>query len=160
MKLNFRIYQKTQTKSILKKNNFLLFTIGANQNSSNWLSLGQNLHKLGLTYTKIYNNIITKLFQDSVAIKLKNIISSTFFFLMHKNTNKLIKSNFLSEINASKFNIIALKLNKNLYAIPQLKRLNSFHYKKNVTILYQFLGTTLKSPNMLNKNHFYQNNVI
>ena len=156
MKLNFRTYQKIQTKSILKKNNFLLFTIGANQNSANWLSLEQNLHKLDLIYTKIYNNIVTKLFKDSIAVKLKNIISSTFFFLRHKNTNKIIKSNFLSEINASKFNIIALKLNKNLYSIHQLKRLNSFHYKKNATILYQFLRTTIKSPNTLNKSYFFR----
>ena len=145
MKLNFRTYQKTQTKSIIKKNNFLLFAIGANQNSSNWIALEQNLHKLDLAYTKIYNNVTTKIFQDSVVKKLKNTISSTFFFLIHKNTAKIIKSSLLNEISTSKFDIVALKLNKKLYAVPQLKKLNSFHYKKNVTVLYQFLSTTLKS---------------
>ena len=146
MKLNFRTYQKTQTKSIIKKNNFLLFTIGANQNSSNWVAIEQNLYKLDLAYTKIYNNITTKIFQDSVVKKLKNTISSTFFFLTHKNTAKIIKSSLLNEISTSKFDVVALKLNKKLYAVPQLKKLNSFHYKKNVAVLYQFLSTTLKSP--------------
>lgn len=145
MHLNFRNYQKIKTKTILKKTNFLLFTIGANQNSYNWVALEQNLHKLGLTYTKTYNNVTTKIFQNSVAKKLKNTINSTFFFLMHKNATQIIKSNILNEINTSKFSIIALKLNKKLYAISQLKTMKSFHYKKNISIMYQFLSTTLKS---------------
>lgn len=146
MKLNFRTYQKNQTKSILKKNKFLLFTLGANQNSTNWIALEQNLTKLDLNYTKIYNNITTKIFGESAAKKLKNTINSTFFFLTHKNTTKIMKSNILNGISANKFDIVTLKLNKKFYAVPQLKKLNSFHYKKNVAILYQFLSTALKSP--------------
>ena len=146
MQLNFRNYQKIQTKAVLKKNNFLLFTIGANQNSYNWIAFEQNLHKLGLAYTKTYNNVTTKIFQDSVAKKLKNTINSTFFFLKHKNTAQIIKSNLLNEINTSKFNVIALKLNKKLYTISQLKTIKSFHYKKNISVLSQYLSTALKSP--------------
>ena len=145
MQLNFRSYQKTKIKSIMKKNNFLLFTIGANQNASSWITLEQNLHKLDLDYIKIYNNITTKLLQDSIAKKLKNVIDSTFFFLKHKNTVKIIKSNLINEINASKFNLVTIYLNKKLYAVSQLKKINSFHYKKNIAIMYQFLATTLKS---------------
>ena len=145
MKLNFRTYQKNQTKSILKKNKFLLFTVGANQNSTNWIALEQNLHKLDLNYTKIYNNVTTKIFEDSIAKKLKNTINSTFFFLTHKNTTKVIKSSIINEISTSKFDVVALKLNKKFYAVPQIKKLNTFHYKKNVAILYQFLSTSLKS---------------
>jgi hypothetical protein len=145
MKLNFRTYQQNQTKSTLKKNKFLLFTLGANQNSTNWIAIEQNLHKLDLTYNKIYNNITTKVLKDSIAKKIKDTIHSTFFFLTHKSTTKVIKSSILNEISASKFNIVALKLNKKLYATPQLKKLSTFHYKKNVAILYQFLSTTLKA---------------
>lgn len=145
MKLNFRIYQQNRIKSTLKKNKFLIFTIGANQNSVNWITIEQNLHKLDLIHTKIYNNITTKTFKDSIAKKLKETIHSTFFFLTHKNTTKIIKSNILNEISASKFDVVALKLNKKLYATPQLKNFNSFHYKKNMTILYQFLSAVLKS---------------
>ncbi len=145
MQLNFRSYQKTKIKSIMKKNNFVLFTIGANQNASSWITLEQNLHKLDLDYIKIYNNITTKLLQDSIAKKLKNVVDSTFFFLKHKNTVKIIKSNLITEINTSKFNLVTIYLNKKLYAVSQLKKMNSFHYKKNIAIMYQFLGTTLKS---------------
>ena len=145
MKLNFRTYQKTQTKSIFKKSNFLLIAIGANQSATNWIVIEQNLHKLDVSYTKIYNNVTTKIFHDSVAKKLKNTINSTVFFLTHKNLNKMIKSSLLHEIKTNKFDVVALKLNKKLYAMPQLQKLNSLHYKKNVAVLYQSLSTTFKS---------------
>ena len=145
MQINFRNYQKTKTKSIIKKNNFLLLTIGVNQSSSDWIPLEQNLYKLDLDYTKIYNNITTKILQNSIAKKLKNTISSTFFFLKYKNTTKIIKSNLLNEININKFNVITVYLNKKLYVVSQLKKINSFHYRKNIAILYQSLSTTFKS---------------
>ena len=144
MQLNFRKYQKTKIKYLLKNNNFLLFSIGANQNSSDWITLEQNLHKLGINYTKIYNNITTKILQDSIGRKLKNMVNSTVFFLKPKNTVKLIKSTLLNELNLSKFNVVTIYLNNKVYAISKLKKINSFNYKKNVAIMYQFLLTTLK----------------
>ena len=144
MQLNFRTYQKNKTKFMIKKNSFLLLTIGANQNSLTWITLEQNLYKLNLNYTKIYNNITTKILLNSKAKRLKNTINSTFFFLTHNNTTKIIKSNLLNEINLNKFNVISIYLNKELYTISQLKKINSFHHKKNITILSQFLSTTLK----------------
>ena len=152
MKLNFRTYQKNQTKLILKKNKILLLTLGANQSSADWVTLEQNLHKLDLNYNKIYNNVTTKILEDSVAKKLKNTINSTFFFLTYKNTTKTIKSNILNEIKASKFDVVGLKLNKKFYSVPQLAKLNSFHYKKNATILYQLFSTALKSQHRFKKN--------
>ena len=145
MQLNFRNYQKVKTKTILKKNNFLLLATGTNQRSSNWITLEQNLNKLNLDYTKIYNTITSKILNDSIARKLKNTINSTFFVLKPKNTTKIIKSNLLNEININKFTIISIYLNKKLYVSSQLTKLNSFHLKKNVALLYQFLSTNLKS---------------
>ena len=145
MQLNFRNYQKTKIKSLIKNSDLLLLAIGANQNSANWITLEQNLHKLDLNYTKIYNNITTKILQDSIGRKLKNILNSTFFFLKHKNTAQLIKSTFLNELKISKFNVITIYLNKKIYTISQLKKINSFHHKKNIAILHQSLTTVLKS---------------
>ena len=145
MQINFRNYQKVKTKTILKKNNFLLLATGTNQRSSNWITLEQNLNKLNLDYTKIYNTITSKILNDSIARKLKNTINSTFFVLKPKNTTKIIKSNLLNEININKFTIISIYLNKKLYVSSQLTKLNSFHLKKNVALLYQFLSTNLKS---------------
>jgi hypothetical protein len=152
MQLRFRNYQTTKTKSIIKKNKFLLFSIGANQNASNWITLEQNLHKLNIDYIKIYNNTTTKILQKSITKKLKNGINSTFFFLKHKNTTKIIKSNLLNEINTNKFNVISIYLNKKLYSVYQLKKINSYHYKKNMAIMYQFLSATLKSPLQFKQN--------
>ena len=145
MQLNFRNYQKAKTKTILKKNNFLLLATGTNQSSSNWITLEQNLYKLNLDYTKIYNTITAKILNDSIAQKLKNTINSTFFVLKPKNTIKVIKSNLLNELNINKFTIVTIYLNKKLHVTSQLTKLNSFHFKKNVAILYQFLSTSLKS---------------
>ena len=144
MKLNFRNYQKTKIKSLLKNNNFLVLAIGANQNSANWIALEQNLHKLNFDYTKIYNNIAIKILHDSIGKKLKHVVNSTFFFLSPKKTAKLIKSTLLNELNNSKFNVITLCLNKKVYSISQLKRVNLLHHKKNMAIMYQFLVTALK----------------
>ena len=130
MQLNFRNYQKIKTKTILKKNNFLLLATGTNQSSASWINLEQNLHKLNLDYTKIYNTITTKILEDSIARNLKNTINSTFFFLKPKNDTKVIKSNFLNEISMNKFNVITVCLNKKLYVNSQLKNLNSFQLKK------------------------------
>ena len=145
MQLTFRNYQKTKIKSLLKNSNLLLLTAGANQNSADWVTLEQSLHKLDFNYTKIYNNITTKILQDSIGKKLKNILNSTFFFLKHKKTAKLIKNNLLNELNISKFNVISVYLEKKIYSISQVKKINSFHSKKNVAILYQSLTTVLKS---------------
>ena len=80
MRLNLKTNQKNNTKYLLKKNNFLFFAIGSNQNSQNWIILEQSLHKLAFAYNKTYKNITTKILQESVIKKLKNIINSTFFF--------------------------------------------------------------------------------
>ena len=80
MQLNLKTNQKNRTKELLKKKNFLFFTLGANQNAQNWITLEQNLTKLSLSYTKTYKNVTTKILQDSVLKRLKSIINSTFFF--------------------------------------------------------------------------------
>ena len=72
------------------------------------------------------------------------MVNSTFFFLKPKNTTKFIKSNLFYELNLNKFNVVTIYLNKKVYTVSQLKKINSFHYKKEVAVMYQFLLTTLK----------------
>jgi hypothetical protein len=147
MQLNLKNYQKNKIKYILKKNNFLFFALGANQNSQNWITLEQNLHKLTLTYTKTYNNVATKILQDSMIRNLKNVINSTFFFLKQKEKNEraVLKNSIINTLNSNQFTVLTFKLNKKIYTIPQFETINSYHYKKNISIIYQFLLTTLKS---------------
>lgn len=146
MQINLKKYQNNKIKNILKKNNFVFFALGANQNSQNWMLLEQNLYKLSLSYTKIYNNIAKKVLGNSIFKNLKSSINSTFFFLnLRKNQQSIVKTNTITSLNSIQFTVITLKLNRTFYSASQLKNLYSIHYKKNISILYQFLLTNFNS---------------
>lgn len=151
MQINLKANQKNKTKALLKKNNFLFFALGANQNAQNWLILEQSLNKLTIAYTKTYKNVTKKILQDSILKRFKSIIHSTFFFFKPKTQNQktIIKSNIVNKLGTIQFTIVALKLNKKIYSRPQLETLNSYNYKKNVSLMYQFLITSLKSSTQL-----------
>ena len=154
MQFNLKNYQNNKTKAILKKSNFLFFTIGANQNSQDWIPLEQSLCKLKLLYKKTYNNITIKFLKNSIFKNFKATVKSTFFFLKPSQNGKvIIKAKTISTLNLIKFTTLILKLNKKPYTVKQLSTINSFHYKKNMSIIYQFLITTLKSSKMLKKKH-------
>ena len=148
MKLNLKNYQILKTKNYLKKNNFLLFSIGANQNAQDWLNLEQELNKLQLNYYKTYNNTTKKIIKNSIYKNSIYLINSTFFLLKPNKQNKIqIKSNIINVINSIFFTTLAIKLNKKLYLISQSKNINSLDHKKNMSIMYQFLLTNLKFSN-------------
>ena len=145
MRLYFKKYQSDKALNILKKDSLLLFSINANRNSNNWLTLEQSINKLAITYTKIYNSAVKKTFEKSIFKNLKNLIGGTFFFLKPKKIQK-IKNTIINSLNAVQFTIIVTKVNKKLYSVPQLSTINSLSYRNNIKILYQFLTTTLKFP--------------
>ena len=152
MQFNLKNYQKTKTENILKKNNFLLFTLGANQNSRNWMVTEQNISKLALAYTKTYNNTAIKVLEYSIFKNLRNSINSTFFFMNPtKNKETLMRDNLISTLNSIQILTLTLKLNKKMYAAYQFKAANSFHYKKSASIIYQFLASTLKISSALKR---------
>ena len=143
MRLYFKKYQSDKALNILKKDSLLLFSINANRNANDWLTLEQNINKLAITYTKTYNSAVRKTFEKSIFKNLKNLIGGTFFFLKPKKIQK-IKNTIINLLNEIQFTIIVTKLNKKLYSIPQLNTINSLSYEKSTKILYQFLTTTLK----------------
>jgi hypothetical protein len=145
MQINFKNYQISKTKNYLKKNNFLLFSINANQNSQNWLKIEQGLHKLNLSYYKTYNNSAKKIIKNSIYKNSIHLINSTFFFLKPIKKNDIA----INLINSIFFTVLAIKLNKTLHLISQLKKINSLNYKKNVSITYQFLLTNFKMCNIV-----------
>ena len=152
MQLNLKNYQISKTKNYLKKNNFVLLSIGANQNSQNWLKIEQELNKLQLNYYKTYNNTTKKIIKNSIYKNSINIINSTFFLLKPKDKNKFsTKNNLINMVNSIFFTTLAIKLNKKFYSISQSKNINSFNYKKNMSLIYQFLLTNLKFSNAITK---------
>ena len=154
MQLNLKNYQISKTKNYFKKNNFILLSISANQNSKNWLKIEQGLNKLKLSYYKTYNNTTRKIIKNSIYKNLIHIVNSTFFLLKPKNTNKVLtKSNIINMVNSVFFTTLAIKLNKKIYSISQSRNINSFNYKKNMSIMYQFLLTNLKFSNTIIKKN-------
>lgn len=153
MQFNFKNYQTKKTETYLKKNNFVLFTIGANQKSSNWTNVEQKLCILELLYYKTYTNAVAKAFQRSVYKNLKkSLINSTLFFLQPKNLhNTRIKGDLIKNLNLIFFSTLAIKLNKKVYSTAQQKKLYSLHYKKNILIMQQFILTNLKTFHTMKK---------
>lgn len=152
MQFNLKSYQISKTKQYLQKNNFLLFSIGANQNSQNWIAVEQSLHKLNLGYYKTYNNTAIKTLKNSVYKNSLNTVNSTFFFLKpQQNSRLLTRNNLINTLNSILFTVLAIKLNKKVYTITQSKNIRSFNYKKNVSVMYQFLVTNLKFSHSLAK---------
>ena len=152
MRFNLKNYQILKTKQYLKENNFLLFSIGANQSAQNWINIEQGLHKLKLNYYKIYNNVTLKIIKKSIYKNSLSIINSTFFFLRPFSNQLINQKNLLNSLSSVFFNILSIKLNKKIYTISQSKNITSFNYKTNVSIMYQFLIINLKSSYSISKN--------
>lgn len=151
MQLNLKSYQINKTKQYLKEKSFLLFSIGANQSAQNWIETEQGLYKLKLNYHKVYNNIAIKITKNSIYKNSLNLINSTFFFIEPSSKQLLTKKILLNGLSSVLFNVLSIKLNKKIYAISQSKNITSFNYKTNVSIMYQFLLTNLKSSYNISK---------
>lgn len=152
MQFNSKNYQIYKTKKYLKENNFLFFSVGANQKFKNLLDLDQNLCKLNLNYYKIYNNITTKVLKNSAYQNISKTLNSTMFFIKPLVNDKLLTKNSLASIlNPTFFTLLKVKLHKKIYLITQLKNLKSFNYIKNISIMYQFLVMNLKFFSPLQK---------
>lgn len=151
MQLNLKSYQIRKTKQFLKEKSFLIFSIGANQNAQNWIETEQGLHKLKLNYHKTYNNIAIKIARNSIYKNSLNLINSTFFFMEPSSKQLLSKKSLLNGLNSIQFNVLSIKLYKKIYEISQSKNMTSFSYKNNMSIMYQFLLTNLKSSYNIHK---------
>ena len=151
MQFNLKSYQIYKTKKYLK-NDFLFLAIGANQNSQNLINISQNLHKLNLTYYKIYNNTSIKMFKNSVYQNLSKTLNTTLFFLKPQRNDKfLTKNNLINTLKNILFTPLMVKLDKKIYLVTQLKNLRSLNYTQNVAILYQFLLINLKFFGVVSK---------
>lgn len=150
--MKFKIYQTLQTKNYLKNKSFIFISNGVNRKAINWLKFEQNLKTINLNYYKIYNKIGKKIFKASTYTNFINLINGPFFFLS-VNNNKIIPKKLLKKdlLELLKFIILALKLNNKIYSLKQIKKLNSFIYKKEITTFYQFLITNLKFSQTLIK---------
>ena len=149
MKFNLKEYQKQKIKQYFKNNCFSILSINANQKAYNWMDMEQELQKLQFTYYKVCNKTTKKLMKKSVHLNFANLINSTFFFLKPTHHKMKINNKTFQQLGSILFSILAIKLNKKIYSLSQSKNITSMNYKKNISILYQFLITNTKKTYLM-----------
>ena len=150
--MKFKNYQILKIKHYFKNNSILLLSNGINQKANNWIKLEQGFKTINLNYYKPYNKIARKFFKTSIYSNFVNLINGPFFLLTPNNktilTKKLLKKETLEFL---KFRLLALRLNKNIYSIKQIKKMNSLVYKEVISVFYQFLIINMKLPQIFVK---------
>lgn len=150
--MNFKNYQFLKIKNYLKSNSILLLSSGINQKANNWVKIEQGLKTIDLNYYKPYNNIAKKFLKTSIYSNFVNLINGP-FFLLKPNTKTILTKKVLKKetLEFLKFRLLALKLNKKIYSVKQIKKINSFVYKEAISVFYQFLVINLKFTQTLIK---------
>lgn len=145
MQFSLRDYQLTKVKQLFQKE-LLLLSNGASQDSKTWLTnIKPSLHYFNLKPYKIYNKITLKAIKNSIYKNMAKTINGTFFLFSLNysliSINKVILKNGLEP---TFFNLLALKLNKKIYSMTQIKSIYSLKYKSNMSLFYQYLLRNLK----------------
>ena len=151
--MKFKNYQNLKIKHYLKNNSILLLTNGINQKATNWVKFEQGLKTINLKYYKPYNKISRKIIKNSIFLNFTNLINGPFFFLSIRNRKILFDNKILKKetLKLLKLQLLALKLNKKIYSIKQIQKLNSLIYKEVISVFYQFLLINLKFSQCLKK---------
>lgn len=143
--MKFKNYQFLKVKYLLKNKSILLISNGTNQKNINWIKFEQFININKFNYLKLSNKIIKKIFKKSLFSNFKNLIYGPLFFLIPNNkiilSNKFFKKEVLEFV---KFKFLALKLNKKIYSIKQIEKINSYIYIYSIIVFYQFLIIHLK----------------
>lgn len=144
MKFGLKDYKLEKTERYFQKTpTFLIFNV-SNLNSKNWLEVEQTLFNYNLKYHKICNTLAKKFIKKSI---FKNIYLTVngftcfvhFDFMVNSNLNpKKIKrlSSFMT--------FLGFKFNQNFYTLPQLERVSTLNYKKNINSFNNLLKKTTK----------------
>lgn len=143
MKFNFKNYKITKTKTYIKKNSFFFFVDGVHRNSNNWVLVVQSLKSVYFAYWKISNKIAKKTLNGSICKVLTWAITGT-TFLISSQTNGVSKRVLLNSFELLLFKVLVLKLNHKCYRAVQLQNNDSFRYRDNKILIFQFRIADLK----------------
>jgi len=149
MDFNSKNYQNIKLKKFFKDNSLFFWFHSAKINLNQWIKTEQNLKKLKLNHSKILNGITLKLFENSIFANFNSIVRGFISFVNFNFKITEFKCNFLKKDFKPSFEIILIILNSKIYSISQLKKLNTFSYKKNVFNLYKSLDHHLKIGHLL-----------
>jgi len=146
MKFELKDYKLEKTKRYFQKTPaFLVFNV-SNLNSKNWLEVEQTLFNYNLKYHKICNTLAKKFIKKSI---FKNICLTvngfTCFVHFDLKANSDLDPKKIKKLN-SFMTFLGLKFNQNFYSLPQLDKISTLNYKKNINIFNNLLKKTIKLP--------------
>ena len=139
MQLSQKDYKILKAKAYLKSD-FFAFYNGVHQNSSKWSKIEQGVKKKKLSYHKVFNRTTKNLLDKSIYKTNNYLLGGLTFFLKPENSTS-IKSLHQLEI----FKLLAIKINRNILSLDQIKLIYSPNYNSNALLLYQFNMTAIKS---------------
>jgi len=146
MKFELKSYKLQKTKNYFQKKQIFFIYNVSNLNSTSWLKTEQVFHNYNLKYYKVYNTLSKKFLEKSIFKNTTSLINSSICFVHFENTTttsgdlqKIINLNPL-------ISFIGLRLNNKIYSLPQLTRISSISYTKNIKVFNNVLKKLLKLP--------------
>lgn len=145
MELTLKDYKILKTKKYIRNNDLFFFFNGINQNSIDGTKTEQELKKLNLSYFKIFNKTSKNLFKNSVYQNIEPLINGlTILIKSNSENSKNLTITKKKLLNLESFAFLAIKMNKNIYSLNQVKYANSLKYQESKLLLYQFKLTNIK----------------
>ena len=146
MELTLKNYKILKTKSYIKTSDLFFFFNSINQSSTDGTKTEQELKKLNLSYSKIFNKTSKNLLKNSVYRNIEPLVNGLTVFIKSDNkNNKNLNISKRKLLNLESFAFLALKMNKNIYSLNQVKCANSLKYRESKLLLYQFQLINIKS---------------
>lgn len=145
METNFKEYQITKTKKYFKTNSLFFIFNFSKLNSKEWLKTEQKIKQIKLTHYKTLNGITKKVLINSKHINYANLISGLIIFLKPNLKQTELKIEELIKKLKPLFLLLAIKLNSKIYFIPQISKIKTLSYKKNIFNLHKVLEKSTKT---------------
>nr|YP_010133817.1 hypothetical protein KYW68_mgp13 [Fistulifera saprophila]QWM93307.1 hypothetical protein [Fistulifera saprophila] len=146
MELTLKNYKILKTKNYIKTSDLFFFFNSINQNSTDGTKTEQELKKLNLSYSKIFNKTSKNLLKNSVYRNIEPLVNGlTVFIKSDSKNNKNLTISKKKLLSLESFVFLAIKMNKNIYSLNQVKYANSLKYRESKLLLYQFKLTNIKS---------------
>jgi hypothetical protein len=132
--------KKLKARNYIKKNNLLLFIFICYRDVNKLKVLGQRLKSKNFTLLSSSKIVVEKAFNNSIYVNFKALTDQTFILISFQLYLVLFKT----DLEPLLLQLIAFKLNKNIYNKKQLKNMYSFCYRNNKLLLFKFITANLK----------------
>ena len=133
-------YKKLKVKNYIQKNNLLLFIFTCHRDVNQLKMFNRRFKNQTFTLLSSSKTVVEKAFDNSIYIHFKALNDQTFILIGFKSYLILFKT----DLELLPLQLMAFKLNKNIYNKQQLKNIYSFYYRNNKLLLFKFLTANLK----------------